>query len=244
MKKRRTLRVIVAALVATAAFMAAPLTSMAAPAADLAAANLITYQEAVNIAQAKYPKAKLVNLELDIEKKQYVYDMEFVNPDRKEYDVKVNAQTGKIVRNKYDGKLHSTLKLDQIKVSYDKAIATAQTKAVGGTFEKLEIDWQNKMPVYEIEFRMTNGREQKVEVDAATGQINQKEPQNIISEAEAKAIAIKAAGGGDVIRIKLDIDHDDNEATYDVKVRTSNRWICEVEIDAYTGNILDIDWDD
>lgn len=227
--KSGMIKALLAGAVATVSLFAVPLVS--------AAANNISYSEAVAVAQAKYPKAKITQLELDREKGKYVYDMEFVNTDRKEYDVKVDAQTGKIIRNKYDGKLHSTLKLNQLKISYDKAIAAAQKELPNAIFDSLDIEWEKKMPFYEIDFK--EGRTEKtIVVNATTGKV-EKSNEDFITSDEAQKIAVDAAGGGTVIRCKLDKE----DRTYDVDVRVSGG-ICEVEIDAVTGEVIDIDWDD
>ncbi len=223
------IKALLAGAIAAASLFAIPLVSTAA--------QDITYSDAVATAQAKYPKAKLTQLELDREKGRYVYDMEFVDTNRKEYDVKVDVQTGKIIRNKYEGKLHSTLKLNQIKTSYDEAIATAQKELPKATFDSLDIEWRTKMPYYEIDFKQGK-TERTIVVDAATGEVV-KEDENFITSDEAEKIAIDAAGGGTVIRCKLDAE----DSKYDVDVRVSGG-VCEVEIDAVTGDVIDIDWDD
>ena len=63
---------------------------------------------------------------------------------------------------------------------------------------------------------------------------------NIISQADAIAIAEKAANGKVV---EIELDEDDGLLKYDVELRT-DRGEAEVEIDASTGNVLEVELDD
>ena len=63
---------------------------------------------------------------------------------------------------------------------------------------------------------------------------------NVISQDDAIAIAEKAANGKVV---EIELDEDDGFLKYDVELRT-DRGEAEVEIDASTGNVLEVELDD
>ena len=63
---------------------------------------------------------------------------------------------------------------------------------------------------------------------------------NIISQADAIAIAEKAVNGKVV---EIEKDKDDGLIKYEVELKT-DRGEAEVEIDASTGKVLDVEWDD
>ena len=64
---------------------------------------------------------------------------------------------------------------------------------------------------------------------------------NIISRDEAIRIALSITGGGTVISVEL--DEDDNEAKYEIDIRRDGKKY-DVEIDGYTGIVLDFEVDD
>lgn len=63
----------------------------------------------------------------------------------------------------------------------------------------------------------------------------------IISEEEAKSIALSLTNGGTITDI--DLDFDDEDAEYEIEVVKDGK-VYEIEIDAYTGRVLDFDIDD
>lgn len=74
---------------------------------------------------------------------------------------------------------------------------------------------------------------------------NSDDGQNMISEAEAKQIALTHAGLTDdqVTFIKSGIDRDDGRINYDIEFYTKDNKEYDYEIDPYTGEILDYDYD-
>ena len=65
----------------------------------------------------------------------------------------------------------------------------------------------------------------------------------IISVEEARRIALSLTGGGTIKSVNLDDDDDDDEAEYEIEI-IKDGIEYEIEIDAYTGRILDFDKDD
>jgi uncharacterized membrane protein YkoI len=50
---------------------------------------------------------------------------------------------------------------------------------------------------------------------------------------------------GEVLDVELDDDRDDDDdATYDIRIMQQNGRVLEIEVDARTGNVIDVDEDD
>ena len=106
-----------------------------------------------------------------------------VSTDGTQQDVKVDAQTGKIVKVEADdeenGKENDEEENDtqnqaelakQAKITEEQATKTALEK-VPGTVNEVELEDENGTIVYEIEVVSTDGTQQDVKVDAQTGKI-------------------------------------------------------------------------
>lgn len=238
MKRNKIFAGILTGIISLSIIFSIPLTSFAASAPG----GRVSYKTAIATAQKKYPSSKITQFELEYENRKYEYEMEFVDANRQKYDITVDAATGKILRINRDGKLHSTLKLDQLKVGYNTAVETARKQIGSGALKDFEIDWRGKMPFYEIEFTLSGGKTNKTVVNATNGRIVSTTGRGIISQADASKIAIKATGNGTVISIYL--DEDDGREYYKIKVRALNGLIYEIEVDAKTGNVIEIDLDD
>ena len=150
------------------------------------------------------------------------------------------------------------------------ALADAGLKAEDVTFFKTESDWDDGRQIYEIEFYTSDGTEYDYEINAAGGQViscdfdaehngkrtqagRQKASQgnsagetsasaDEITQDEAKAIALEAAGLGEsqVSRIRIHRDRDDGRTVYEGSFG-SGETEYEFEISASDGRILE--WD-
>ena len=107
-----------------------------------------------------------------------VYEIEVLSTDGIEQEVKVDAQTGEVVRvevddeeneEKDDAQNQAEL-AKQAKITEDEAINAALEK-VPGTVNKVELEDENGTIVYEIEVLSTDGTEQEVKVDAQTSDV-------------------------------------------------------------------------
>lgn len=114
-----------------------------------------------------------------------------------------------------------------------------------------QLDWEDGLQVYDIEFYTADGTEYDYEIDAYTGAIHSVDydmehhytpsvpsgsGNNFISQEQAQQIALKQVPGASVSHIhKIELDHDDSE--YEVKI-IYNGLKYEFEIDARTGKIL------
>lgn len=97
-----------------------------------------------------------------------------------------------------------------------------------------EFDIRDGDYVYEVEVQQRSGDVVKVEKDY--------EPQGdvTVTEAEAKEIALLKVPNGEIV--KLELDHDDGQANYEVEIVKDN-YEHEIEINAVTGKIVEYERD-
>ena len=123
----------------------------------------------------------------------------------------------------------------------------------------MELDRENGRFIYEVEFK-ARGNEYDVKVDAYTGSVvgyecepdDDAQPQptnppsggNLISEAQAKAIAFQRAGVSEsqVSGFEIELDEDDGMMIYEIEFRANGREY-SLEINAVTGAVIDFDVD-
>lgn len=113
-------------------------------------------------------------IELDTENGMMIYDVEFTAGSY-EYDCEINAKTGAVVKfekETRDGYTASSVGNVSISVEKAKGIALARALLSAGEIAQLEIelDTEDGMAVYEIEFK-AKGYEYSMEINAATGAI-------------------------------------------------------------------------
>ena len=130
---------------------------------------------------------------------------------------------------------------------------------VDGIVEEIELDNESGKAVYEVDIEKDD-IDYDLHIDAYSGEIysvdrdddndddddddnfsnSNQNNKNIISQVDATAIAEKAVNGK-VVEIKK--DEDDGFIKYEVELST-DRGEAEVEIDATTGKVLEVEWDD
>ena len=150
--------------------------------AELAKQAKITEEQATKTALEKVP-GTVNEVELEDKNGTIVYGFEVVSTDGTQQDVKVDAQTGKIVKVEVDdeenGKENDEEENDtqtqaelakQAKITEEQATKTALEK-VPGTVNEVELEDENGTIVYGIEVVSTDGTQQDVKVDAQTGKI-------------------------------------------------------------------------
>lgn len=137
-----------------------------------------------------------------------------------------------------------------------RAKEIALGKTGGGTVVEFELDWDDGRPEYEIEIK-ANGYEYELEIHGYTGEILEYERDKdddsrssskpapskptLIGDAKAKQIALAKSGGGTVIEFEL--DWDDGRPEYEIEIKKDGLEY-ELEIDGYTGKILEYEIDD
>lgn len=117
-------------------------------------------------------------IELDADKGIMIYDVEFVSGGY-EYDCEINAKTGAVVKYEKERQDDNDAALPAAaSVSAERAKSIALANAGLSTGEitefEIELDTDDGMAVYEIEFK-AKGFEYDYEIDAATGKILKRE---------------------------------------------------------------------
>lgn len=124
---------------------------------------------------------------------------------------------------------------------------------VNGVVEEIELERKSDKAVYEVDIEKDD-IDYDLHIDAYSGEIysvddddhdenlsnSNQNTKNTISQVDATAIAEKAVNGK-VVEIKK--DENDGFFKYEVELKT-DRGEAEVEIDASTGKVLDVEWDD
>ena len=153
--------------------------------------------------------------------------------------------------SKVDAKANNAktfLSLDEVK--------KVALQEVDGVVEDIELENESNKAVYEVDIEKDD-IDYDLYIDAYSGEIysvdrddhnddddindnNLSNNKNTISQADATAIAEKAVNGK---VFEIEKDEDDGLIKYEVELKT-DRGEAEVEIDASTGKILDVEWDD
>ncbi len=214
---------------------------------------------ALNHAGLKVSDVKIVKVKLNYNSNVKYYEVEFYNSN-KEYDYEINATTGAIISFDYDIEnwTHPTTSTDTttaITVEKAKEITLnhAGLKSSDVSFIKAQLDYDDGVKVYEIEFYNSN-KEYDYEINATTGAIvsfdydveNWTRPTTsttaTITSEKAKEIAFNHAGvsAANVYGLKVELDTDDGQKEYEVEFK-SGRIEYEYKINANTGAIISYD---
>ena len=208
--------------------------------------DVIGRARAIEIAKERVGGGTVVEFEYDRDDGEYEIEIKY---DGYEYDIEIDAYTGRILKYEWelDDDQRTPPSQGQTVIGRDEAIAIAKEKVGGGTVVEFEYDRDDGE--YEIEIKY-DGYEYELEIDAYTGEIleferdddyqgsNGSEP-TVIGRDRAIAIAKERVGGGTVV--EFEYDRDDGE--YEIEIKYNGKEY-EIEIDAYTGEILDFEIDD
>ena len=140
--------------------------------------------KAIALKDAKVSDVTFVKVKLDTEDGVKVYDVEFYKGNV-EYDYEIDAITGQIrekdldienytIPQKKDKNNKNLNNKAYIGVDKAKKIALRDAGVIGVTFVKAKLDYEDGVRVYDIEFYKDN-LEYDYEIDAATGQIREKD---------------------------------------------------------------------
>jgi len=235
--------------------------------------------EAAALAHAgiKAEDARMERTELDRDEKLPHYEVEFSSGDY-EYDYEINAATGEVLHwdKEYDPPkpapttppateppvTQPEATLLTAKEAEAAALAHAGIKAEDARMERTELDQDEKIPHYEVEF--SNGDyEYDYEINAATGEVlhwdKEYDPpkpaptappatqppvtqpeSTLLTEEEAEAAALAHAGlaAGEVRFDRTEKDREKGVPVYEVEFQAGN-WEYSYEIHAETGKILE-----
>jgi len=167
--------------------------------------NAITADEAKEIAltHAGLVEEDVTFTKVKIDKDDgiYEYEIEF-KTDSKKYEYEINAEDGQIIESKSKNlSIFSSEEAEKvISVEDAKKAALEHAGITDAFFTKAKLDKEDGIYIYEIKFIYENA-EYKYKIDALTKEVikssNKNEeaiPENIISEDEAKNIALTHAG--------------------------------------------------
>ncbi|QNO13289.1 PepSY domain-containing protein [Alkalicella caledoniensis] len=203
--------------------------------------KVIGRDKAIKIALEKVGGGVVKEFEYDRDDREYEIEIYF---DGYEYELEIDAYTGEI--KEFERERDENYFPSKV-IGRDKAIKIGLEKVGGGVVKEFEYDRDDRE--YEIEIYF-DGYEYELEIDAYTGEIKEFERQRdddysssptsrtTIGSDKAIAIALKRVGGGTVIEFKY--DQDDGE--YEIEIKYNGREY-ELEIDAYTGKILEFEID-
>lgn len=207
--------------------------------------------------------AKVLSVELDDDGKKNVRNNEIA---KKQTSQSVNG-TEKTVTDQKKSERASSDTADS-PISAEQAAKIALQAVGGGTIEEIELDEDDGKLIYEVEIKTSYG-EAEVDIDAYSGKVlkiekdrekntngkktssfnteNSNKQNSIhtsnspISSEQAARIALQAVGSGTIEDIEL--DEDDGKLIYEVEIETTYGE-AEVEIDAYSGKVLEVEYDD
>ncbi len=227
------------------------------PAADRG--SYITREEAVQkaleaVGLTVEQVAGRIETDLDFDRGQYLYEVEFI-AEGKEYEVELVATTGEVFKVNVDQITYvEPAGTAYIGVTEAKRIALEEVNLAEDqvVFVEVELEKHRGTHVYEVEFTY-QGSEYKFKINATTGAIIHKNhdgqgpaqnTEGLISLDTAKEIALASAGFTaqevyfDQADTKLECER--GKYIYEVKF-TVGGYEYEYEIDATTGDILEID---
>lgn len=155
-----------------------------------------------------------------------------------------------------DGQTGSAVTEQQAKAI---ALKDAGVSEADVAFIRVEEDWDDGRAVYDVEFYI-NGKEYDYEIEKSTGKILSFDydmesdipatnpgntGSNVISEQEARDLALARVPGATASHIRIEFDNDDGRLTYEGEIHYENKEY-EFEIDASTGKFIEwsVDYDD
>ena len=136
--------------------------------------NIISEEEAIKIA-TDYLNIKIENVsftknKLDYDDGTLIYELEFYYNDT-DYEFNINAYTKEIINVSIDSNDYITNNGDNyIGIEKAKELVKSHSKKDNIFFVKAEFDFDNKTPIYELEF-YDNNKKYEYEINASTGNI-------------------------------------------------------------------------
>lgn len=130
----------------------------------------VSQSSAVKKFQAKYKKAKIDSISLEKEKGRYVYEIEGFTSTR-EYDMKINATTGKTIsaHSEKRNEKKSALNLKKT-ISRSTATKIAQKRVSGSKATEWTLDREGSRSVWEVTVTK-NGKKSEVKINALTKKV-------------------------------------------------------------------------
>ncbi len=210
----------------------------------------IAEEEAREIALKDSGENDVKGIEIELENGKY--EVEFIGKDGREYSYEIGAANGNILSKKIDDKKvnKNSDKKETKKITEEEAKEIALKDSGEKDVNDLEIELEDGK--YEVEFTGKDGREYSYEISSATGKIlskeledeevekkdnkeNNEENVKLITEEEAKKIALKDSKVKDPRNLEVELD----EEKYEIEFVDEDKTEYSYEIDAVNGKILD-----
>ena len=198
----------------------------------------LTEEDVEDKVKAQYP-GEITELELDEQGKNPVYEVEVVI-EEKEYELQIDGNSGEV------------LKLEEKRVAKtDKKNERKPDKQKKRTDEKEEADLEMKEKINQEKNdserktvtapKQEETKQEKKQEKQATKESNNNsdERKSTISTEKAIEIAQKQFSG---TIDSIELDRDDGRLIYEIEIESS-KGEAEIEIDAYTGEVLVVDID-
>lgn len=133
----------------------------------------VTPKKAAKTARAAHAKSKVIEISEDRFRGASVWEVTVVSVNGR-WEVSVDAQTGKVVRDKVDDvrkRARDLARVKQAKVRYGKAMNIALKAHPHSGLDSLELDVEHGRLVWEASLVTRAGLEYDLDIDAATGAI-------------------------------------------------------------------------
>lgn len=192
------------------------------------AAPKLSVEDVSDIVKDQY-SGEITEIELEKDQNRVVYDVEVVNGDRK-YEMKLDGNTGEIVILK-----EKSAQKDQIVLDDSNKNEPNNQKEELGKQEDINKDKPIKQETPDQEKEQNQEKNQN-QTEKPTTNHNKK---TVIDAKEAIDIALNEFSG---TVTDLELEKEDGRLIYEIEIK-AGREEAEIEIDAYTGEILVIDID-
>lgn len=137
--------------------------------------SLIGLSKAKELAKEQVPKAKITSVMKKHSDGIDLYKVK-MKTDSKKYELKIHARTGKILEYKWE--LTAQTDNGSKYIGEEKATSIALKKTGSGTVLKVEFDYDDGVPIYEVDIQK-GMYEHELEIHAETGKILKHEKEHI-----------------------------------------------------------------
>lgn len=156
--------------------MASTFISTMAYAAPKHVGNMETCMKA---ALAKHP-GEVLTLEAEISKGKAQYEFDIKDKDGKEWEVECLAKTGKVIEEEQEfANADDPAFKAKAKITQDEARKIALDKYPGEVVDSEFSIESDGSPSYEFDIKTADGKEMEVEIDAATGKLDEEPEEEI-----------------------------------------------------------------
>lgn len=211
------------------------------------AASIISRPAAIKAALAETSGA-VVEFDLDSHRGRACYNVEIVQKNGRQYSLAIDMFSGEVLQKEREDSVSNPSLYLNAAYDYAAATAIAQKSVAGSMVDSFDMERSGQTLYYDFDLLDTRGVEYDVRVNAKTGKIERSREDSIanigsvkIAPKEARALALKEAGSGTVLRTKLD---DERSLHYEIKLVDNDKNLVEVKLNALTGAILEVDYDD